>query len=227
MEMMKTGSRMDKLGTTETRGSKMEWPTNDNVYFLRMTFIMASYLLVMVGVLGIDGGSGHILKCGMTMMLFPIMMIIADKLWACNRWDPMNAAIIWILISNTFFFAIFFFILDTFFVGKHCWVEKLRLFFIVVIIPVTFFIFSFRHMLMNIEVYFEESRVEASKFGGPQNHGEPNKSGGSQKSGGAQVSGGPQKYGGSQIAGGSQKSGGPIKVQSASCYGSINKLDLV
>ena len=221
MEMMKTESRMDKLGTTETRGSKMVWPTNDNVYFLRMTFMMASYLLVMVGVLGMDDGSGHILKCGIAMMLFPIMIIIVDKIWACNRWDPMNAAFIWILISNTFFFAIFFVILDTFFVGKHCWVEKLRLLFIVVIIPVTFFIFSSRHMLMNIEVYFEESRVEASKFGEPQNPGERN------KSGGAQVSGGPQKAGGSQRSGGSQKSGGSIKAQSGSCYGSINKLDLV
>ena len=210
MEMMKTESRMDKLGTTETRGSKMEWKTNDNVYFLRMTFMMASYLLVMVGVLGMDDGSGHILKCGMTMMFFPIMIIIVDKTWAWNRWDPMNAAIIWILISNTFFFAIFFVILDTFFVNSmHCWVENLRLLLILVIIPVTFVIFSSRHMLMNIEVYFEESRVEASKFSGPQNPGEPNKSGESQKSGGA------------------QRSGGSIKVQSASCYGSINKLDMV
>ena len=89
MEMRKTESRMDKLGTTETRGSKMEWSTNDNVYFLRMTFMMASYLLVMVGVLGMDDGSGHILKCGIAMMLFPIMIIIVDKMWAWNRWDPI------------------------------------------------------------------------------------------------------------------------------------------
>ena len=80
---------------------------------------------------------------------------------------------------------------------------------------------------MNIEVYYEERRVEASKFGGPQNPGEPNKAGGSQKSDGAQVSAGPQKYGGSKNCGGSQNSGGSIKVQSASSYGSINKLDLV
>ena len=82
-------------------------------------------------------------------------------------------------------------------------------------------------MSMNIEVYYEERRVEASKSVGPQNPGEPNKAGGSQISGGAQVSGGPQKSGGSKKSGGSQKSGGSIKAQSASCYGSINKLDLV
>ena len=227
MEMMKTESRMDKLGTTGTRGSKMEWPTNDNVYFLRMTFMMASYLLVMVGVLGVDDGSGHILKCGMTMMFFPIMIIIVDKVWACNRWPPMKVAFIWILIPYIFVFAIIVVIQEVFFVSKHYWVENLRLLFIVVIIPVTFFIFSFRHISMNIEVYYEERRVEASKFGGPQNPGEPNKAGGSQKSDGAQVSAGPQKYGGSKKSGGSQNSGGSIKAQSASSYGSINKLDLV
>ena len=89
MEMKKTESRMDKLGTTETRGSKMEWKTNDNVYFLRMTFMMASYLLVMVGVPGVDGGSDHILKCGVAMMLFPILINIVDKMWACGRWPPL------------------------------------------------------------------------------------------------------------------------------------------
>ena len=227
MEMKKTESRMDKLGTTETRGSKLEWPTNDNVYFLRMTFMMASYLLVMVGVLGIDDGSGHILKCGITMMLFPILIIIVDKIWACNRWPPMKAAFIWILISNLFVFAIIVVIQDVFFLSKHCWVENLGFLLIVVIIPVTFFIFSFRHMSMNMEVYYEERRVKASKFGEPQNPGGPNKSGGSQKSGGAQVSGGPQNSGVSQKSGGSQKYCGSIKLLSASCYGSINKLDLV
>ena len=80
---------MDKLAIAQTRGTKMDWPTNDNVYFLGMTFMMASYLLVMVWVLGVDGSSDHILKCGIAMMLFPILIIIVDKIWACNRWPPL------------------------------------------------------------------------------------------------------------------------------------------